>query len=443
MTRIILTTILFLMCCTSPLSAQRLFRSERPTYTLREDAVRGVRSGSSRFMSFPNFERVAGSADRSFEYIDFTLPETWFEGQIMLHLEADNKPYSVVINGVELPITSDFLTPSDHQITKLLMGGKATNRIEIRYGETTESPLSSGILKSKRPTNGGLKGAYIYAEPRRRVFDYDVKITRDSSHKFARLEIAAVVENGYNYDETITVGFDVYHPDGRLIDYSARPVVVEGRSRDTVRFSTYIYNADSVRWSPKSPKLYAVTLLTKIDAVVESYTPIKVAYSEREMRDGVLYNFGERVEIKPFDFNAKATITETVSELRRVKDAGYNTLRPDYPQPIWFYDLCDKMGFYVIEQSSINAPQHAESRKIDGSPSNDPWLFPEYIERMMSSYHRVRQHPSVIAFSMGGYSGNGYNMYKLYEWMKRIEPNRPVIYDGAQGEWNSDIWLNR
>ncbi len=458
MTKIILTTILFLIGCSAhPVaqlsaqqlsaqhpSAQRLFRSERPSYTLRDDAVRGVRSESSRFMNFPKFETVDESGRRSAEYVDFTLPENWFDGEIMLHLEGDNRAYSVMINGVEMARIDDFLTPSDHQITNLLKGSDNTNRIEIRYDNSaTESPLSSGIAKNRYPSNGGVKSLYIYSEPRRRLFDYDVKIRRDSSHLFAHLEIAAIVENGYNYNEEITVGFDLYHPDGRLLDYSSRLVSIEGGCRDTVRFKTYIYNADSVRWSPQSPELYSVTLLTKIGAVVEGYTPLKVAYSDRELRNGVLHNFGERIEIKPFNFIAKATIEQSANELLRVKDAGYNTLLLDYPQPIWLYDLCDKMGFYIIEQSSINAPQHADNRKIGGSPSNNPWLFPNYIERMAGSYYRVQQHPSVIAFSLGGNSGNGYNMYKLYEWMKRVEPNRPVIYDGAQDEWNSDIWLNR
>lgn len=447
MTRIILTSLLLIIAYISPLSAERLFRSERATYTLREDAVRGVRSDSSRYMSFADFNISKEGGDShggAVESIEFVTPQEWLNGEIMLHLEGSSKAYQLLINGVTLAHVKDYITPSDYQITSYLIGGDTKNRIEIRYGSAaSESPLSIGIAEANRPKHGGLESAYIYAEPRRRIFDYDVKIRPDSTRKFAWLDVDAIVENSYNYEESITIGFDLFHPDGRLLDYSSRPTIIDGRSRDTVRFSTRIYNADSVRWSPETPALFSVTLLTKHGAIVESYTPIKVGYSDHEMRDGVLYNFGERVELRTFNFNALSNVDESADELYRLKDAGFNALRPSYPQPLWFYDLCDEMGFYIIEQTSINAPQSAESRAIGGSPSNDPHLLSEYIQRMEGSYYRIEQHPSVIAFSLGANSGNGYNMYKSYEWMKSVESRRPIIYDGAQGEWNSDKGLNR
>jgi beta-galactosidase len=39
----------------------------------------------------------------------------------------------------------------------------------------------------------------------------------------------------------------------------------------------------------------------------------------------------------------------------------------------------------------------------------------------------------------GDESGNGYNMYKAYEWLKSVEKERPVIYMGTEGEWNTDL----
>ena len=44
-----------------------------------------------------------------------------------------------------------------------------------------------------------------------------------------------------------------------------------------------------------------------------------------------------------------------------------------------------------------------------------------------------------IAYSLCGPSGNGYNMYKAYQWLKSVEKSRPVIYSDTDGEWNSDL----
>ena len=54
-------------------------------------------------------------------------------------------------------------------------------------------------------------------------------------------------------------------------------------------------------------------------------------------------------------------------------------------------------------------------------------------------YYRSRNFTCVIAYSLGGPSGNGYNMYKAYQWLKEAEPQRFVIYLDADGEWNTDL----
>jgi beta-galactosidase len=53
-------------------------------------------------------------------------------------------------------------------------------------------------------------------------------------------------------------------------------------------------------------------------------------------------------------------------------------------------------------------------------------------------YARSRNHTSIIGFSLGRNSGNGYNMYKAYQWLRQTEPTLPVFYVGADGEWNTD-----
>ena len=45
----------------------------------------------------------------------------------------------------------------------------------------------------------------------------------------------------------------------------------------------------------------------------------------------------------------------------------------------------------------------------------------------------------MVAYDLGSPSGNGYNMYKAYEWLRSVEPSRPVIYGDADGEWNTDL----
>ena len=50
-------------------------------------------------------------------------------------------------------------------------------------------------------------------------------------------------------------------------------------------------------------------------------------------------------------------------------------------------------------------------------------------------YHRSRNHTSIIGFALGRDSGNGYNMYKAYQWLKSVEPSNPSSTSAPTGEW--------
>ena len=138
-------------------------------------------------------------------------------------------------------------------------------------------------------------------------------------------------------------------------------------------------------------------------------------------------------------YNAAADRKTTLAELKALKAKGKNTICPDYPQPAWFYELCDSLGLYVIDRANINAPERSGDRTVGGTPSNDPRLVGDYLERVKAMYYRSRNFTCVIAYSLGGPSGNGYNMYKAYQWLKSVEKSRPVIYSDTDGEWNSDL----
>ena len=98
------------------------------------------------------------------------------------------------------------------------------------------------------------------------------------------------------------------------------------------------------------------------------------------------------------------------------------------------------MGMYVIDCAAISSPSKGDDRTVGGTPSNDPRLVEEYLRRVETMYRRAQNHVSIIAFSLGNASsGNGYNMYKAYELIKSYNDSRPIIFEGADGEWNTDL----
>jgi beta-galactosidase len=183
-----------------------------------------------------------------------------------------------------------------------------------------------------------------------------------------------------------------------------------------------------------------MTLYVKRNGKPTEYVPLYVGAGETTFADGAILRNGKPITIKSAAYNAAATMAATRKEIVALRSKGINTLMPDSPQPVWFYELCDKIGMYIIEQASINPTEGGDNRAVGGTPSNNPQLVEHYLERVKSMYYRTRNHASIIAYSLGSKSaGNGYCMYKAYQWLKSVEKQRPVICYSADGEWNTDM----
>ena len=216
---------------------------------------------------------------------------------------------------------------------------------------------------------------------------------------------------------------------------------MEGRSQDTLRFNPDIYHSYNFKWGDGKTPLYDVMIYIKRNGMLWEYIPLKVGFGKTVFRNGKFYRFDEILHVqKKEHFNASEDRQKTFVAIEQAKLRGYNTLCPDFPQPKWFYDMCDKAGMFVIDCPNINSPTNNTNRGVGGTPANDPKLVKEYLERVKAMYYRSRNHSCVIAFKIAGAnSGNGYNLYKAYEWLKSVEKQRPVIYESTDGEWNTDI----
>ena len=115
-----------------------------------------------------------------------------------------------------------------------------------------------------------------------------------------------------------------------------------------------------------------------------------------------------------------------------------------YPQDRKFYELCDEYGLYVYDEANIESHGMYYSLKKGGTLGNNPeWLIP-HMDRTMNMYERNKNYPSVTFWSLGNEAGNGYNFYQTYLYLKDKEinsMNRPVNYERALWEWNTDMYV--
>lgn len=414
-------------------SAQSLGRSEFSLYDAREDALKRDHSKTVNHILFAP-KAMGELGDIEMVGMEIDVPASWNDYNAYLHLENCRSGFDVAINGKVVASSEDPHTPQDFFISPYLVQG--SNKVVLILRPSSCAELNAGAKFSSNPR---FDGCYIYAQNRSCIYDYDVAIVVGEDKKL-HLELDLIAGNDFNYEETITLGYDIYTPENKLVDYAVRDVIVGGRSRDTLEVRVDLGAELRYLWSAAKPQLYRMTLYVKRNGKPTEYVPLYVGAGETTFADGAILRNGKPITIKRAAYNAAATMAATRKEIAVLRTKGINTLMPDSPQPVWFYELCDKIGMYIIEQASINPTEGGDNRAVGGTPSNNPQLVEHYLERVKSMYYRTRNHASIITYSLGSKSaGNGYCMYKAYQWLKSVEKQRPVICYSADGEWNTDM----
>lgn len=417
-------------------SAQQVYRTEFSVFDLREAALKSDHSKTEHHIPFtPKTLEAVGKIEVVGQTVEF--PTAWSDYNVYIHIQNTIKAYDLVVNEELVASVEDSYTPADFLLSPYLRQGKNEILLLLRRSECIE--LNNG---SKSNLVEQFRGSYIFAQHRKHIYDYDARIVQSENGKGLSLELDILVRNDFNFEEVVLVGYDIYSPENKLIDYAVREFPVAGRSVDTLHIKTYLGEVSRFLWSNAKPQLYRLTLYTKRDGKPREYISFRLGAGSTTFADGKILRNGKPIAIKSAQYNARTTYAEALSEIKAMRAKGINTLLPDNPQPEWFYDICDGLGMYVIERANINPVEQSQNRKIGGTPSNNPALAGEYLARIKAMYYRTRNHSCIIAYALGGdQAGNGYNMYKAYQWLKGVEKERAVICTSADGEWNSDIQI--
>ena len=412
-------------------------RTEFICYDKRNDAKSDIRTNNDKYIDLrPTLQFEGEGSVRAVYEQEIVVPASWNDYNAYLHTENIGGDYTIFVNGVQITEAIDRFTPTETYISSYLDQGKNIVAIVI-VDEPYMEAVAEGMTMPKRTQ---FENCYIFAQRRLGVYDFNVRLVPDSLERFAQLKLDVLVDNSFSSDEVIEVGYDIYAPDGKLMEYSVNDLALEKFTRDTLSFKPYIYHSNPNRWTAANPKLYDLTLYVKRSGILWEYIPLKVGFAEYGYTEGGdITAFGKPLTLKKEAYNAAADKATTEREIKALKQRGINCLTPDYPQPRWFYDICDKVGIYVIDCAAVTSPSMADNRALGGTPANAPELVDEYLRRVESMYHRAQNHVCIIAFSLGKKAGNGYNLYKAYELLKSKGDSRAIIYEDADGEWNSDL----
>ncbi|MGJ7033079.1 glycoside hydrolase family 2 TIM barrel-domain containing protein [Niabella hirudinis] len=191
-------------------------------------------------------------------------------------------------------------------------------------------------------------------------------------------------------------------------------------------------------WTAETPYRYTLTLRVIQDGVVQQTILQKIGFRNIEINtDHELLINGKTVKLRGacrHDMHpllGRSTNREQDSiDVLLAKEANMNFIRTShYPPSEDFLEFCDRYGLYVQEETAVCfALGWRTERYLKYQTENNPEYTGRYLGQLSEMIDRDRNHAAVIMWSIGNESNYGSNFQKEYEFVKMVDPGRPVSW---------------
>jgi beta-galactosidase len=374
----------------------------------------------------------------------FVLPLAWKNMKTYLHLGAVKSAFRLYVNGKEVGLGKDSKLESEFDISTYVTEGNNLIAMEVRrwtdgsYLECQDMWRLSGITRD----------CYVYARPLVHLYDYFAKPSLINNYKdgLLNLEVAAWNEDSAQHG-SYKVQVKLFDDKENLIlqkEQTTKDLLRRNGSKTELHFSETFANAKP--WSAELPNLYhlQVSLLTDKDEVLEVVYK-KIGFRNIEIKNAQLLVNGKPVYFKGVNRHESDPYTHQViskermlQDITEMKKLNINAVRTcHYPDDVYWYDLCNEYGLYMIDETNIES--HGMGYNYDKTLANDPQFELAHLTRMKRMVLRDKNNPCIVMWSMGNEAGNGNNFYQGYHQIKGMDASRPIHYEGAGREWNTDI----
>lgn len=372
---------------------------------------------------------------------EIEIPQSWNGQQVFVHFGSIKSVGFVWVNGQKVGMSKDSKTPQEFDITKYVKPGKNSIAVEVfrwsdgSYLECQDFWRLSGIPRE----------VYMYAQPKVRLRDFFAQSALDDSYTNGVLDLDVELKNHTGNKVTHSVSYEIIDNAGKKISSGNKAIEISD-SIATMKFGDTISNVKP--WSAEIPYLYTL-LLTMNDATGKTTeaTAIKIGFRTSEIKNGQYLVNGQPVLLKGVNLHEFNQITgqvvneaDVTLDMERMKQLNVNAIRlSHYPQPALFYDLADKYGFYVVDEANIESHGMGYDRAKGKSLGNNLDWTEAHLFRTRNMFERTKNHASVVIWSLGNEAGNGYNFYQTYLFIRSRDKMRPIQYEQAGHEWNTDI----
>ncbi len=356
---------------------------------------------------------------------EFTLPDNWAGQDVFFHVGSATSNLTLWVNGKYVGYSEDSKIAAEFNITKYLKKGKNLIAMQVMrwcdgsYLEDQDFWRFTGIARE----------VYLYSRPKTRVADLVINADLENSYRDGRLTYDVKLQ-GKKANLKVT-----------LKDAKGNTVATSATTA-----AKGVLEVKNVKpWSAETPYLYTIDIVLADGANTVEAISKKVGFRNVEIKGAqmlvngqpVLIKGADRHELDP-DFGYVVSIERMIQDIKIMKQLNINAVRTcHYPDDPRWYDLCDQYGLYVTAEANIESHGMGYGEQ---TLAKNPRFELAHLERNQANVLTLRNHPSIIVWSLGNEAGYGINFEKAYDWVKATDATRPCQYEQARQNGKTDIF---
>lgn len=352
----------------------------------------------------------------------FTYQEDMDAPHAFLEFEGVDSCFYVWLNGEYVGYSQVSHALAEFDVTSCIKEGRNTLAVLVlkwcdgSYLEDQDKFRMSGIFRD----------VYLMKRPEQCVFDYSVRTIINGPK--ANINIAA------NFlHEPVQVKAALYAEDGIKL------------AEKVFENEVTLEVSEPVLWSSEKPYLYTLVLETAGEVIVE-----QVGIREIHIEGNVVYVNGAPIKFRGVNRHDSDPVTGFVisveqmkKDLMLMKQHNFNAIRTShYPNAPMFYQMCDKYGFFVIDEADNeshgtwmryykNDTDAERAGRWNEMISDNPEFNKATLDRVMKLVKRDKNRPCVVIWSMGNECGYGCTIENALAWTKEYDPTRLTQYESA------------
>jgi beta-galactosidase len=378
---------------------------------------------------------------------EFTLDKNWDDKQVILHFGSITGCAFIYVNGKQVGITKASKTAAEFNVTRFLK--KGTNLLAVQvfrwhdgsYLEDQDFWRLTGIERN----------VFLYAVPSLSIWDFFLKSDLDATYTNGIFN-ADVSLRKYlgNKISNAKLTIELLDQQNKIVFTQTKKITEPKDSFQTISFKHNI--AKVLQWSAEKPNLYQClfTLSFLTGEIIET-TSTKIGFRKVEIKNAQLLVNGKKIMVHGVNRHEHDELLGHVptrelmlKDIKLMKQHNINAVRSShYPNdPVWL-QLCDEYGLYVVDEANVEIHGMGASLQNSFDTTIHPAYLPEWApsikDRIVRMVERDKNHASIITWSLGNECGNGKVFHDAYTWIKQRDYTRPVQFEQAGEDWNTDI----